>query len=203
MRRIIVIVLILFSVASLAAAQIPTSGNVFGGYSYLNTTVAGANRSNANGWEASFEGKIVPFLGIVSDFDGHYSGTVNFPVSDCTGSGCPVQPPGVVIPQAGGYLSANMSEHYYLFGPRVSVPAGRFRPFAEFLIGGSHIAANSAGSAASFGSATSFATAIGGGIDYRLIRLVAWRLQGDYIHASFFGTGQNNLRISTGIVLRF
>jgi len=203
MRKVIVVVFVLFWLVSLAGAQIPTSGNVFVGYSYYNTTVAGASRSSTNGWEASFEGKIVPFLGLVVDFDGHYSGTVNFPVSECTGIVCPVQPAGAGIPPGGGYLSATISERNYLFGPRVSVSAGRFRPFGEFLIGGSHIAANSAASAPSFGSETSFATAIGGGIDYRLIRLLAWRLQGDYLHASFFGAGQNNVRISTGIVLRF
>jgi hypothetical protein len=200
MRKVIAVAFLLFAVVSLAAAQIPTSGNVFLGYSYLNTTVAGANRANTNGWEASFEGKIVPFLGMVADFDAHYSGTVNFPVSDCS-IGCPAQPAGGT-PGAGGYLSASVSEHNFLFGPRVSVSAGRFRPFAELLVGASHISANSA-SAPSFGSATSFATAVGGGIDYRLIRLVAWRLQGDYVHVSFFGTRQNNVRISTGIVLRF
>jgi len=202
MRKVIIVALVLFSLVSLTAAQIPTSGNVFVGYSYLNTAVSGANRINTNGWEASFEGKVVPFLGIVADFDSHYSGTVNFPVSDCSGIGCPVQPAGV-IPPGGGYLIANISEHNYLFGPRVSVPAGRFRPFGELLIGAIHIAANSATSSASFGSDTSFATAVGGGIDYRLIRLLAWRIQGDYVHTRLFGFGQNNVRISTGIVIRF
>jgi hypothetical protein len=188
--------------ASFAAAQVPTSGNVFFGYSYFNTDVTG-NRNNTNGWEASFEGKIVPFLGLVADFDGHYSGTVNFPVSDCSGIGCPISPSSGPIPSSGGYLSANISEHNFLFGPRVSVPAGRFRPFGEFLIGAAHINAKAAGSDTSFGSDNSFATAIGGGIDYRIIRPIAWRFQGDYVHTSLFGTGQNNVRLSTGIVLRF
>ena len=203
MRKVIIVALVLFSLVSLAAAQIPTSGNVFVGYSYLNTALSGANRINTNGWEASFEGKVVPFLGIVADFDGHYSGTVNFPVSECSGIGCPVQPSSGGIPNGAGYLSANISEHNFLFGPRVSVPAGRFRPFGELLIGASHMNASAAGSNTSFGSDTSLATAIGGGIDYRLIRLVAWRFQGDYVHTHLFGLGQNNVRISTGIVLRF
>jgi hypothetical protein len=191
--------------ASFAAAQVPTSGNVFFGYSYFNTDLTAGNRFNTNGWEASFEGKIVPFLGLVADFDGHYSGTVNFPVSDCSGIGCPVSPPSGPIPSSGGYLSANISEHNFLFGPRVSFPAGRFRPFGEFLFGAAHMNANAAGSgtSTSFGSDNSFATAVGGGIDCRIIRRVAWRFQGDYIHTSLFGTRQNNVRLSTGIVLRF
>ena len=53
------------------------------------------------------------------------------------------------------------------------------------------------------GSDTSFATALGGGIDYKIIRPVAWRFQGDYVQTRFFGATQNNVRISTGIVFRF
>jgi hypothetical protein len=32
---------------------------------------------------------------------------------------------------------------------------------------------------------------------------MAWRVEGDYVHTRFFSAGQNNVRISTGIVLRF
>ncbi len=185
MRKSLFVVIVLIVFASFAAAQVPTSGNVFFGYSYFNTNVPGANRINTNGWEASFEGKIVPFLGMVADFDSHY-GTANFPAVDCPGVGCPLPP-----------SSANVSAHNFLFGPRVSVPAGKFRPFGEFLIGAGHINAGAAG------SDTSFATAIGGGLDYRIVRPVAWRFQGDYIHTNLFGTGENNVRLSTGIVFRF
>jgi opacity protein-like surface antigen len=52
-------------------------------------------------------------------------------------------------------------------------------------------------------SNTSFASALGGGLDYRLIKPVALRVEGDYIHTSFFSTTQNNLRLSFGVVLRF
>jgi opacity protein-like surface antigen len=52
-------------------------------------------------------------------------------------------------------------------------------------------------------SDTSFATAVGGGIDYKIIRPIAVRLQGDYVQTRLFGATQNNVRVSTGIVLRF
>jgi opacity protein-like surface antigen len=84
-------------------------------------------------------------------------------------------------------------------GPRVSVSVGRFTPFAHALFGGAHI--NDSGAASN--SDTSFATAIGGGLDYKFIKGVAWRFQGDALHTHFFGAGQNNLRLSTGLVLRF
>ena len=45
--------------------------------------------------------------------------------------------------------------------------------------------------------------ALGGGVDYRILRPVAWRFQGDYVSTHFFSAQQNNVRLSTGIVFRF
>jgi hypothetical protein len=182
-------VLLLFS--AFAAAQVPTSGNVFVGYSYFNAdlTSTGAGRHNTNGWEGSFEGKVFPFIGIVADFSDHY------------GSGLPIACP--VVPVGGGGigggcpLNSGFNERNILFGPRVSMSVGKFRPFAEALFGAGHINLDSGG------TDTSFATAIGGGLDVKIIRPVAWRFQGDYVQTRFFDGTQNNVRISTGIVLRF
>ena len=180
MRRFVLIVVV-FLFAGMAAAQIPTSGNVFFGYSYYNTDVSG-NRGNLNGWEGSVEGKMFPFLGIVADFSGDY-GSLNFNTF-CVSGFCP---------------QVNASAHIFnaLFGPRASVSLGKFRPFAEVMIGASHASTNG------FGSDSSFATAVGGGLDYKLIRLVAWRIEGDYLHSSLFNGSQSNARISTGIAVHF
>ncbi len=188
MRRVIFAGLALIMFAGFASAQVP-AGNVFFGYSYYSMDLSSFNqpgwdRANTNGWETSFEGKVIPFLGLVADFDSHY-GSQNFLVT------CPASP----FPC--GPVSADITEHNYLFGPRVSFPAGKFRPFAQVLFGGAHVDAGAAG------SDTSFATAVGGGLDYKLIPLLAWRFQGDYVQTRFFGTTQDNVRISTGIVLRF
>jgi len=187
MRKIVVIVFMLLLFAGLAAAQVPTSGNVFFGYSYYNTDLSPIYRANTNGWEATLEGKVVPHLGFVADFGGHY-GSQTFASIPCPGPLPCLQPP---------FNAANVAVHNVLFGPRVSASVGKFRPFAEAMFGFGHVNANSAG------SDTSFATALGGGLDYRLIRPVAWRFQGDFVQTRFFGTHQNNLRLSTGIVFRF
>jgi hypothetical protein len=187
MPKIVFSAFVVLLFAGLASAQIPR-GNVFIGYSYYNTDLNSTDRANANGWEASVEGKIIPFLGIVADVDSHY-GSQNFP------SICPACPVGVPL---AGTVNASFTEENFLFGPRVSVSVGKFRPFAEALFGGAHVNVNNG-----VGSDTSFATAIGGGLDYKIIRPVAWRFQGDYVRTSLFGGTQNNVRISTGIVLRF
>jgi opacity protein-like surface antigen len=189
MRKVLLVSLASLLFAGLANAQVP-AGNVFFGYSYYRADLSsfappGQDRgTNTNGWEASLEGKVIPFLGFVADFDSHY-GSFNLVLT------CPAS-----VTPCGG--PENITERNYLFGPRVSFPVGKFRPYAEALFGGAHINFTNGG-----GSDTSFATAVGGGLDYKIIKPIAWRFQGDYVQTRFFGTTQNNVRISTGIVLRF
>jgi hypothetical protein len=190
MRKIGFTILGLLLFASLANAQVPTSGNVFFGYSYYNAShlPVETGRSNLNGWEGSFEGKIIPWVGMVADFSEHYgNASICIPPQQPAGSG------------QGQSSCQNVISHEqnFLFGPRVSISIRKFRPFAEALFGGGHVNTNG------FGSDTSFATALGGGLDYKIIRPIAWRFQGDYIQTRFFGATQNNVRLSTGIVLRF
>jgi len=176
-----------FVFSAAACAQVPTSGNVFFGYSYVSTDPlpVETGRGNLNGWEGSLEGRVLPFVGLVADFGEQY-GPANATCSTPAGS------------IAGGSCSGVIShEQTFLFGPRVSISVGKIRPFAEALFGVGH--ANTNG----FGSDTSFSTALGGGIDYKIIRPVALRFQGDYVQTRFFGATQNNVRISTGIVFRF
>jgi len=91
------------------------------------------------------------------------------------------------------------STHSILFGPQISFPA-RVSPFVHLLIGGAHT--NWGGD-----TSDSFAMALGAGIDSSIFASapgIDWRIiQFDYIPTYFFGHTQNNVRISTGIVLRF
>ena len=61
MRKIALLTLSLLRFATLASAQIPTAGNVFFGYSYYNTNLSPIDRANTNGWQASVEGKFLPW----------------------------------------------------------------------------------------------------------------------------------------------
>lgn len=193
--QVIALVAASWAFSAAAAAQVPTSGNVFFGYSFENTgsssfNFANMSRPSLNGWEASLEGKVFPWVGIVADVGGHY-GSQNYQL----GGGSPT-------------VTTNVNGHELtaLFGPRVSVPIGRFRPFAEALFGVAHIKTTQSSTLPDNfmqPSDTAFATALGGGIDCKIIRPIALRVQGDYVQTRFFGTTQNNVRLSTGIVLRF
>jgi len=182
MRKILPFTIVLFLFTAAASAQVPTKGNVFLGYSYFSSDLSLIDRANLNGWNASLEGRVLPWVGLVGDSSGHYGSQVFGVV--CTTQPCPLP-----------IVNANVREHNFLFGPRVSFSAGKFRPFAQALLGVGHVNSNG------FGSDTSFATAIGGGLDYRLVRLVGWRVQADYLQTRLFGARNNNVRLSTGLVV--
>jgi len=200
MSKTLAVVISFFLCAGAACAQLVPKGNAFVGYSYSRADVFPGplpafdrtTTGSLNGWEASLEGKVFPFVGIVADFSGHY-GSHNFTI------GCEAIPTPPCVPTSG---NAHANLHSYLFGPRVSFSVGRFRPFAEAFFGAAHISED-AQSVGLSQSDTSFAYALGGGIDYKLFVPVAWRFEGDLLQTRFFSNTQNNLRLSTGIVLRF
>jgi len=174
-----------FLLSVLSHAQMPSGGNVFFGYSYSrgNAFTQGfpagtAGRTvNMNGWEASVEGKYLPWLGVVADLDWHYGSRSVTPL-----------------------LQISASRHEIMFGPRASVSKGRYTPFAQALIGFTH---QSDSGTLTSDSDTSFASAIGGGLDYKLLQVVAARGQLDYLHMSLFGGSQGHIRLSMGLVFRF
>jgi len=191
MRKIALAAGVIALSTTLASAQVPTSGNIYLGYAFENTDWSGLdstlNRPNLHGWEGSLEGKVFPHLGIVADFSQHF-GSQTFTEFVPIGGGGPV--------------TTNVTGHGWemLFGPRLSIPLGNFTPFAEVMVGVAHI--TNGGDFPST-SNTSFGTAIGGGLDFKIVRPIAWRLEGDYLQTRFYSTTQNNLRLSTGIVFRF
>lgn len=95
----------------------------------------------------------------------------------------------------------------YLFGPRLNLRKfDHFVPFTEFLFGG----ARGGGALTGVGSKNVFGLATGGGVDVVLTKNLAWRFaQIDYLMTNFSGANvgssgrQNNLRVGTGLVLRF
>jgi len=106
-------------------------------------------------------------------------------------------------------VTADFSGHYgspfgpsasvqtFLFGPQLSLPVPFVSPYVHALVGG---ARESSGNV----SDTAFAAAFGGGIDTHIAPFLSYRLfQVDYLATRFGGRTQNNLRVSTGLVLHF
>ncbi len=103
------------------------------------------------------------------------------------------------LPRGTGFSSVQGKLHSVLFGPRVSISVHGVRPFAHVLVGGAVISQSLGGQV----NDVSFATAVGGGVDFKLTRIAGWRVQGDLLRTQLFGETQNNARVSTGLVFHF
>ena len=91
----------------------------------------------------------------------------------------------------------------YTFGPRFSVhTSDKFVPFAQALVGGSHISASFGGLS---GSTNPFTFIVGGGADVALSSSgrVSLRPEFDYVGLRAGGATGNGFRISAAIVYHF
>lgn len=177
--RVSLLALITFVSSGMAAAQIPTSGNIFFGFSYARGEV-GLNTRPMYGWNGSLEGKMMKYFGVVADFGAHYGSDTELPA----------------IP-VGGVSHISASRYTVMFGPRVSLPIGRYTPFVHALLGVGH---ENSGAGL---SDTSFADAIGGGLDFKIVKGLAARVQIDNLQTRFYGGHQDHVRAGGGIVIRF
>jgi opacity protein-like surface antigen len=176
-----------------ASAQDQSRANVYFGYSYVNAPNGfnTSGRGGLNGWNGSLEFKPTHWLGVVADFGGSYGSLSN--ASLCAvpfSSGCQVG-------------TVNRNVYTQLFGPRVSVGKGRVRPYVQALFGAGEIH----GSGFNLSNRdTSFADEIGAGVDFGIVKHVAWRVEGDFLQTRFFSNAtstQNNAKFTTGLVVRF
>lgn len=162
---------------------------VFGGYEYLNvgsnnSNDIGLNSQGFNGWNAALTVKGNRFLGIEGDFAGTYASVDG----------------------------VNVHVYTYTAGPVVFVPSPVIRPFVHVLFGGINLSASESGVSTSWNG---FTTMFGGGVDFKVNRALAIRVgQVDWLYYHFGSkvidgvgvpsfSGSNNVRFSTGVVLRF
>jgi len=186
MRKCAFLCAVLLLTALTAAAQEHASTEVVVGYSYMraNPNSSAADSFNLNGGTASIAYYPWHWLGFAADFAGNHVGQI-------------------------GSTGVDNNLFTYLFGPRIRLPGTRhFKPFAQTLVGTAH-ATGSTGFAAS-GTHNSFAMAVGGGLDIPVTHHFGVRaFEVDYLPTWFpeSATGnrlvQNNLRVSTGLRIRF
>lgn len=224
--------IVLFVLCSLAVlAQDTPKAEIFAGYSYgnyelfsvpssiltSNTTTTVSNSSRArlgmSGWNSSAAVKMNRWFSFVTDFSGYYSSSSAAATTTeiVTVSGCPSC-------RTETSTSVNTFSppriHNFILGPQVAYPAGKVRPFAQFMVGGEHVNTTRTMQIIGLGGLTlptvvesqrvaqnGFAMAVGGGADFSIKHNLAWRLQADYL-TSAAGLAQNHVRISTGIVWR-
>jgi len=199
--------------AASASTAMPHSGRMstgtpkvelFLGYSYLQAVpkLADGNRLVwLNGGSTSIAFNFNRYLGLVGDFGG-------FADSQLRLNGA--ANPGVVQDSSG-------SAYTYLFGPRLSYRGHeRVTPFAQVLLGGIHVGEVTLSPGCTgagcipLPTENKFAMTAGGGLYLNMSHHLAIRLiQAEYLMTRFdnFNTGtaatQNDMRLSSGIVIRF
>ena len=198
MRKPLLAVVLLSLLAMPLLSQDHPRLEVFGGYQYLHlgsNSNGLANGEGFNGWNASATVNVTSHFGIEGNFGGAYD-TVN-----------------------------SIDYHIYTYsgGPVVYTESGRLKPFAHVLFGGVHMSASAAFTSgpvqSQAGSATiswnGYSIMAGGGLDVKANRLIAIRLaQFDWVYynlsdTSFSGipvpgfSASNNIRIASGVVIRF
>jgi len=162
------------------------------GLSFFSSTgsegIRSAGRASLNGWDASASLRLSHWFRVAADVSAGYG---SVPVEFFTFLG-----PGK------GKVSTNL--HTYLLGPRASISVGRLAPFGQALFGVAHQSIPASASISNVAQQqNAFAFDLGGGVDYRLVSRVAWRVQADYLQTNLFNSTQHDPRVTTGIVLRF
>lgn len=96
-----------------------------------------------------------------------------------------------------GVYDSGAKFHTYTFGPVITAHTPVVQPFAHALFGGA--------TASGGGSTTGFAMLYGGGLDAGMRHGLGFRVvQVDWMVLRFSGiTSKNNVRLSTGIVVKF
>jgi opacity protein-like surface antigen len=201
MKRIILLVAVLLF-GGAVFAQDHSKLEITGDYSYFRNNLNSSsiwNAQNLNGGGGDITYFPTQHFGVKADFQG-YNGFNTCPRASSTFTGC-----------ASGNLFT------YLFGPVVKYRVGKFEPFGEVLFGGAHsnfyknaCAKNTGLCGSASPTTTAFTMAFGGGVDLALTHRLAVRLfDVDYVPTRFSDnflhgdSTQHNLRIQTGIQIRF
>ena len=165
---------------------------IFGGYSYLQNNISstyspfygvpttfGSNFA-MNGWQASITEKATDWLGLTQEFGGSY-GTRNL-----------------------RGFNNHFSTFSILSGPRFYYQGLKgVTPFVHALFGYEQTAVEIKSENLKV-TGSSYAMAFGGGLDVTVSKGLAIRLiQADFYRPQVFGSSQNDLRVSAGIVFRF
>jgi hypothetical protein len=203
---------VLVSAANAPAQNVPRF-EVFGDYSLVasHPVVSGATSSFFNGGGGGAQVNFGRYVAFKADLQGYgsalWSGTWT--------NGLTPTPHGVTA--SGLTYTSEAKLFSYVFGPAFTYRADKFTVFAECLAGASNttgfldlqkaVASNS-GALPGGGTQHPFTMALGGGLDLNVHRHLAIRLaQLDYLmirHTNpLTSNDQNNLRFSSGIVVRF
>ncbi|MFI5069945.1 MAG: hypothetical protein ACHP8A_03550 [Terriglobales bacterium] len=110
---------------------------------------------------------------------------------------------GLTISASGGYGS-RLKAYNFLLGPQFTFEEGRMRLFGDILFGKAETKVAINQPTRSEITSVGRAIALGGGLEISLKHHISVRpIDADYVFSKTFGSSQNNIRISAGVVYRF
>jgi hypothetical protein len=187
-KKMLAALFVLATLPMAAVAQIIPKVTLFGGYTLVhNQQPNGGPSFNVNGWDASAEIKPASWLGLVGD----------------------------VSQQYGSVSGVKETQTSVLFGPQLTVPGiKKVKPFVHILAGAVHgtnssiplaiLCPTTGCTGAGIILGTTFATAVGGGVDFKLAGPMWVRaIQVDYLHANLNPDHHTDVRVAAGIAFHF
>ncbi len=174
MRKLACLCGLVLALAVSASAQDYPKAEIFGGYSYLHTSINGVGFSS-NGASGSFSVNPNNWLGLVGDFGVYHNST-----------------------------GAGANTVSYLFGPKLAYRhSDKLTPYFHFLLGGAHVGTGFAGGASANAFALAFGGGFDAKVSPHVaIRLIQAEYVLTKFNFGVVSTHQNNARISAGIVFR-
>lgn len=160
--------------SSLSHGQVAPRWEVFGGYAYRNVESTSFGFANRSN---------------LNGFDAE--GTFN------------IKPSWGVTADAGGQYGSQMTVYNFLIGPRYAMRRDKSKFFVHGLFGKAQDRVDISTSIRNHFESVGRAIVAGGGYDRDLSPRFTFRVQADFLRTDAFGTSQNDIRASTGLVFHF
>jgi hypothetical protein len=180
MKKLVFIAVFALGISVTAVAQdfdLPAY-QLFTGYSYLRFVPEGSS-NDLQGWNIALDFNKSKHYAIVADFTGNY---------------------GKYSDKLNQKENRNIKAHSFLFGPKVTIPQGRYSPFVQALFGVYHI---NRGGARTRETENDFGCAFSFGMDIQANKRIAVRpFQAEYVAVRSKGIIQDDIRVSSGVVFK-
>lgn len=195
--------------------------SAFAGYSFgtsNNGCVDGCFDPSLHGYAASFTYNLNRHIGIEANFSGRNGDTTLYMQAATSTSN-------------GENFFQRQDIYFYTFGPRLTMPVGKFSIYTHFLVGAAHYHTGTTdvcipatgesegcfSTSAAHATATAFAVKVGGGVDWNHGRWGVQLLEVNYIRSEMqinetdctgctpfnFPGGSNNVELTTGVKFNF
>lgn len=166
--------LVVMAGSSLSLGQVAPRWEVFGGYAYRNADSTSFGFANRSS---------------MNGFDAE--GTFN------------IKPRWGVTADVGGQYGSQMTVYNFLIGPQYAKRGDKSKFFVHGLFGKAEDRVNISTLIISHFESVGRAIVAGGGYDRDLTPRFTFRVQADFLRTDTFGTSQNDIRASTGLVFHF